>query len=72
MEIRLRVKTGSSQGDKLEPQADGSYLVYLRAKPINGQANTALIKLLSHYFGVAKSTIAIKNGVGSHWKTVIF
>lgn len=70
MEIRLRVKTGTSQGDKLEQRADGGYLAYLRAKPINGQANIALIKLLSHHFQIAKSSISIKNGANSHYKTI--
>lgn len=71
MEIRLRVKTGSSQGDKIERLFDGSYLVHLRAKPINGAANVALIKLLAKHFNKPKSAIAIKNGAGSHWKTVV-
>lgn len=70
MEIRLRVKTGSSQGDRVELLPDGSYLVHLRTKPIDGAANVALIKLLAKHFKVPKSAIAIKNGFNSHWKTV--
>lgn len=70
MEIRIQVKPGTSKGDKIEQQPDGSYLVYLRAKPIDGAANVALIKLLSKHFQVAKTSITIKNGAGSHYKTI--
>lgn len=71
MEIRIRVKPGTSKGDEVVTQIDGSYLVYLRAKPIGGQANIALVKLLAKHFSVAKSRIIIKNGTSSHYKTVI-
>lgn len=70
MQIRVQVKPNSSCGDKVEPQSDGSYLVYLRAKPIDGAANTALIKILSDYFDTPKSRITIKNGDRSRYKTV--
>ncbi|MDO4271829.1 MAG: DUF167 domain-containing protein [Candidatus Saccharibacteria bacterium] len=70
MDIRLRVKAGTSQGDKLEQLPDGSYLAYLRAKPVDGQANVALVKLLSKHFKVAKSNVFIKNGATSHYKTI--
>lgn len=70
MQIRVQVKTGSSRGDVIIKQDDGTYLVYLRAKSIAGAANVSLIKLLSKYFNVSKSTIQIKNGAGSHYKTI--
>jgi len=70
MQIRIQVKTGSSRGDQIEQQADGNYLVYLKAKPIDGAANVALIRLLSKHFGVPKSRVNIKNGASSHYKTI--
>lgn len=69
MQIRIQVKPNSAE-DKIIQQDDGSYLVRLRAKPIEGQANTALVKLLAKHFSVAKSQITIKNGVSSRWKTI--
>lgn len=71
MEIRIKVKPGTSKGDKIELQPDGSYLAYLRAKPVGGAANIALIKLLARHFQIAKTSISIKNGSGSHYKTII-
>lgn len=42
---------------------DGNNLtVYLREKPIDGEANAALIKVLSKHFHIAKTRISIKSG----------
>lgn len=69
MLIRVQVKPNSNK-DKVVQLEDGGYLVKLRAKPIDGQANTALIKLLAKHFSVSKSQVTIKNGAGSRWKTI--
>ena len=44
--------------------------VYLREKPIDGEANAALIKLLAKNFGVAKNRIAIKTGTRGRKKLI--
>lgn len=44
--------------------------VYLREKPVDGAANTALIKLLAAHFHVAKSCVVIKSGAASRHKLV--
>ena len=66
---KITVKTGTSQ-EKIVDNSDGSYTVYLRAKPHDGEANTALIKLLSKHFHVGKSNITIKQGAKSHTKFI--
>ncbi len=66
---QITVKPGSSQ-EKIIQTANGEYSVYLRAKPHDGEANTALIKLLSKYFNVPKTSITIIRGTKSHIKTV--
>ena len=65
----ITVKTGTSQ-EKIAANLNGTYTVYLRAKPHDGEANTALIKLLSKHFHVAKSCITIKKGAKSHTKII--
>lgn len=65
--LEIVVKTGTSQ-EKIIENSPSSYTVYLRAKPHDGEANTALIKLLSKHFHVAKSGIVIKQGAKSHTK----
>ena len=66
---KITVKTGTSQ-EKIVPVSKNEFTVYLRAKPHDGEANTALIKLLSKHFRVAKSNITIKQGTKSHTKLV--
>ncbi len=71
MIYQVTVKTGSKKGPLVE-KADGELTVYLREKPHDGEANTALIKLLSDYFDVPKTSIVIKTGAKSHHKTIEF
>lgn len=68
---QITVKPGSSQ-EKIVASSDNSLIVYLRAKPHDGEANTALIKLLSKHFKVAKTSIKIIRGEKSHTKTIEF
>lgn len=82
--LRITVKTGTSQEKIVENTpvlsaataktstgpTSTELTVYLRAKPHDGEANTALIKLLSKHFRVAKSAIKITRGQKSHVKLV--
>lgn len=67
----ITVKPGSSQ-EKIVENTDGSFTVYLRAKPHDGEANTALIKILAKYFGIPKTSIKITHGAKSRVKTIEF
>lgn len=67
----ITVKPGSSQ-EKIIETAPGELTVYLRAKPHDGEANTALIKLLSKHFNVPKTSVTISRGAKSHVKQVEF
>ena len=69
--LLITVKTGSSQ-EKIVETAPGEYTVYLRAKPHDGEANTALIKLLAKHFDVPKTSIIITRGAKSHVKQIEF
>ena len=70
MKIAVTVKPSSKKGPLVAKQDDGDFIVYLREKPHDGEANTALIKLLSDHFKVAKSNIAIVSGQKSHHKII--
>ena len=67
--ISIIVKPGSSQ-EKIVEAAPNELIVYLRAKPHDGEANTALFRLLSKYFGIPKTTIRIIRGTKSRNKIV--
>ena len=77
MKYQVTVKPGSSQEKIVEatpatPDTPGVLTVYLRAKPHDGEANTALIKLLSKHFKVPKTSITITHGAKSRTKTIEF
>lgn len=69
MQYQITVKPGTSQ-EKVVKNQDGSLTVYLRAKPHDGEANSALIKALSKHFHVPKTSIEITRGHKSRQKTV--
>jgi len=49
---------------------DGQIRVYLTAPPVEGKANTALIRFLAGHYGVRKSQVEIIKGLKSRQKTV--
>ena len=65
----VTVKPGSKKGP-LVLEADGELTVYLREKPVDGAANTALIELLAEHFQVAKTCITIKTGARGRKKLI--
>ena len=69
MRYQVTVKPGTSQ-EKIVVNGDNELIVYLRAKPHDGEANAALVKLLSKHFGVAKTNIQIICGGNSRIKII--
>lgn len=65
------VKPGSSQ-EKIVESAAGELTVYLHASAHDGEANAALIKLLSKHFHVPKTSITIVRGTHSRTKLIEF
>ena len=71
MKYTITVKANSSQ-EKIIRVSPDELTVYLRAKPHDGEANVALIKLLAKYFSVSKTSINIIRGQKSHTKIIEF
>lgn len=69
MNIQVTVKLGA-KCEKIVRANDGSLVVYLHARAHDGEANVALIRALSDYYGVSKSCIEILKGQKSHQKVV--
>jgi len=61
LRVSVRVKAGSSR-EKVEKLDDSSYAVWVRAKPTDGKANEAVIKILADYFDTAKSNVTLLKG----------
>lgn len=70
MIISAKVKPGSKKGDLIEKQPDGTYIIYVRARAHDGEANTAVIGLLSKHFDIPKTSIRIKTGASSRLKLI--
>lgn len=69
MIYRVTVKPNSKKGP-LVIANDDELIVYLREKPIDGEANMALTKILAKHFKVAKSCIIIKSGARGRKKLI--
>lgn len=69
MKISVKV-IPSAKVEQIQPSLDGSLKVWLRARPKEGEANRALIKLLSDYYDIPKSQISIVSGLTSRNKIV--
>jgi len=64
----VTVKTGARE-DKVIPGVEtNAYQVLVKARPIEGEANKAIIALLSKYLGVPKTQITLKSGSKSKVK----
>lgn len=68
MKVSVTVKAGSSQNKVVE--ADDGVIVYTSKRAHDGEANTAVIKMLAEYYHVSKSRAAIVSGEKSKHKIV--
>ncbi len=69
MKISIKVKAGTKR-ESVKKTGENQYIVEVKAPPVEGKANKAVIKLLSEYFHVPKSRIRIISGHKSKNKIV--
>lgn len=67
MEIRVKLKTGSSQ-EKVEKISENEYNVWVKSPPEKGQANRDLERVLKNYF---KRSVELKKGFKSKNKVLV-
>lgn len=67
--LQLKVKPNAREAS-LTQQADGTWLAKVKAPPVDGKANAAVIALLAKHFGVPKSAVTIKSGAAGRLKLV--
>ena len=68
MKIQAKVKAGARESCVSFDKKNNLYVVSTKARPIEGKANEAIIKLLAEYFKVPKSQITLKAGKKSKIK----
>lgn len=75
--VQIFIKVTPNASDDVvgavERQADDTLrlAVRVRAVPENGAANTAVIKLLSKYFGISRSALRLSQGENGRLKTIV-
>jgi uncharacterized protein (TIGR00251 family) len=69
MRIYIKVTPRSFKNEVIKI-SEGEYKVRITAPPVDGEANEALIKILSDYFKVAKSNIKIVGGRSARTKII--
>lgn len=69
MQIKIRV-IPRARRNAVEPQDDGTYRIYTTAAPADGDANTAVIKMLAKHLDVPKTSIKIIHGQTARDKVI--
>jgi uncharacterized protein len=67
--LRVKVKP-NARASGLELQSDGTWLARVKAPPVDGKANEALIVLIADHFSVRKAQVSIKSGASGRMKLV--
>ena len=67
--LEILVRTGASR-EEIGAEHDGALVVRLTARPLEGQANKALRKLIAKRLGVPPSAVRILRGEHSRRKLV--
>lgn len=67
--LRVKVKPGSRE-EILTEQDDGTWLARVKAQPVDGKANAALIALVADTFEVRKAQVRIRSGAGGRLKLI--
>jgi uncharacterized protein (TIGR00251 family) len=65
--LKVKVKPGS-RVDELTPLEDGSWQARVKAPPVDGKANAAVIELIAAHFGLRKAQVTLKSGASGRFK----
>ena len=68
--LQVKVKP-NARLERLEQAEDGTWLASIKAQPVDGKANEALIALVAAHFGLRKSQVSIKSGGGGRLKRLL-
>jgi uncharacterized protein (TIGR00251 family) len=67
--LRIKVKP-NSRVEELAPLDDGTWEARVKAPPVDGKANAALIMLVAAHFGLRKVQVTIKSGASARLKLI--
>ncbi|MBI4991982.1 MAG: DUF167 domain-containing protein [Candidatus Harrisonbacteria bacterium] len=69
MKIFVKIKTGVKKNE-VEKLDENHFKISVKESPIEGRANSAIIKTVAEYFHVAQSNIEIISGLKSKQKII--
>jgi hypothetical protein len=69
MRFFIRVKTASGE-QTIEEFGDHRYLIHLKSRPENNEANIELLKFFSKHIGVPSTKLKIISGASSRDKVI--
>jgi uncharacterized protein YggU (UPF0235/DUF167 family) len=67
--LKIKVKPGS-RDEGLDQLGDGTWLARIKALPVDGKANAALIALVAKRLGKRKAQVSIRSGASGRMKLV--
>ncbi len=70
IKISVRLQPRASRDEVTGWNAEGFLRVRVKAPPVDGAANAALIKLIARRLGVPKSKVSLVSGATAHNKVV--
>jgi hypothetical protein len=68
-QLVIKVKPGAKEA-KLELSDELGWIAHVKAPPIDGKANEALIALVAGHFGVRRRSVTITAGLSSRTKRI--
>ena len=70
MRYVVRVKPGSKKGPLVEEQEDGSLVLFVRERAVDGAANEAVLRLLAAHLGVKPGRLRLVSGQAARIKRI--
>jgi uncharacterized protein YggU (UPF0235/DUF167 family) len=68
--MQVKVKPDARE-TRLELGTDGIWLAHVKAQPVDGKANAALIALVAEHLHVRKDQVRIKSGASGRLKRLL-
>jgi hypothetical protein len=68
--IQVRVKPGARVSE-FRPGENGTWLASVRARPVEGEANAEVIRLVADHFGCPRGAVTLKRGDRSRIKYLV-
>ena len=65
--LKVKVKPGSRR-EELTELPDGTWVAHVKAQPVDGKANAALIALVAAHFGVRRAQVSLRSGASGRLK----